>query len=385
MGELRHKLSYLLVLLFWGQQALALDSCETALIAGGDYRAQPIEYSCLLNPVAGVKSQGHVPSCTIESAVGLFEQLLLEKTGGNVELSSAFIVARTYRNQALLALRRKKKIFPAGNSAKHILEQIERQGLMPTAAWTPPYPIQNFVNELKSVVDRYRNDPAQLRWRERQKRGIPEINALYKNYMAGAPEEFEFEGVRLSPRQLMDFLLPDGATFHKVSTPGVLSLQGLPRAQDLECKNQQCAATAAQENRKLVWHHDRAQFESPDEAAQSLDQVIIQSLDQGRSPMISVRWLHDFIDKEHGVLSLAVKVDGEFPIPLTEQDRWHYARIKSFHFMRIVGYRLDLDGRIEWLRIRNSHGRHSGIEGEFDMHRSYLKYFLESIVVLDPH
>ena len=360
-----------------------MSPCERASLLKGSEPDLPIKYTRLLDPVTVVKNQCG-PTCALETTIGMFEQMLLERTGKTVELSSDFLIARWLRDRTLRSIANKKLEFPPGASLLDVLKLVERHGLMPKSAWQPILPLQSYFDALEKLVEKYRDKAANgVKWDARLALGTPEVRELYRKFMMGAPKDFNFEGSRISPRQLVKLLMPNTMLLHRVMAPGLYKVLEMPRTRDLVSENRKYAAEAKRLHSHILPQYEKAELGLSVVQDDSLDEIIKNAIDQDLNVGIAIQWNTAFVDESQGIATMATSPGTEFPTPVSQRDRWHYIRT-PLHEMRAVGYKLDGAGKIEWLRIRNSYGKENGNQGEYDVHRSYLYYYLEEIEVLEP-
>jgi hypothetical protein len=99
------------------------------------------------------------------------------------------------------------------------------------------------------------------------------------------------------------------------------------------------------------------------EDKEKLSKMIQVSIDEGRN--LEVSYIHnlEFLDKETGRMELPTDFDRE---KIRKEDA------KTGHSALIEGYHLDDLGKMDWVLIKNSHGKNIYLHGHNEMSFDYL-------------
>ena len=159
-------------------------------------------------PVTPVKDQNQAGTCWSYSALGFIEAELLRMGKGTYDLSEMYIVANTYNDRAMTAIRTHGDVsFSQGGSFYDVIYGMKTFGLVPEEQMRPGVMYGDTLsnhNELSALTNAMvkaiaEGDLKKLQSKDNQLLCTKAIAAVHAIYLGQMPEKFNYNGVEYTP------------------------------------------------------------------------------------------------------------------------------------------------------------------------------------------
>jgi aminopeptidase C len=167
-------------------------------------------------PITSVKDQHRAGTCWCYSGLGFIEAELLRMGKGEYDLSEMYIVANTYNDRAMAAVRTHGDVsFSQGGSFYDVIYGMKTFGLVPECEMRPGAAYGDTLSdhsELSLLTDAMvkaiakgeqkslqKNDKNEVLWKKA-------VAAVHEIYLGKNPEKFTYKGVEYTPKSFYNSL-----------------------------------------------------------------------------------------------------------------------------------------------------------------------------------
>ncbi|MCR4965776.1 MAG: aminopeptidase [Bacteroidales bacterium] len=167
-------------------------------------------------PITSVKDQNRAGTCWCYSGLGFIEAELLRMGKGEYDLSEMYIVANTYNDRAMAAVRTHGDVsFSQGGSFYDVLYGMKAFGLVPESEMRPGAAYGDTLSdhgELSALTDAMVKAIATGDHKKLQTDAdgkplwIKAVAAVHETYLGKNPESFSYNGVTYTPKSFYESL-----------------------------------------------------------------------------------------------------------------------------------------------------------------------------------
>lgn len=318
-----------------------------------------------------ITNQCNLGTCHLYSWTGHLEASYLKRTGEELPLSADYLSYMHFYLSSVEALARTNNEVTTQLGANPVqsLNLVRKYGLRPEGAFNigPDFKtgtpsarakalIQNYTARVQLELSKIQ-DPTKKQ--KAFQRRAKELESLFEEMFGVVPKDFVYKGKTYNARTFAQEHFPE--IFQKLT---VYDIQHRVK----------------EKFQKTI---DSPVYETFAIDRNTMDELIMRQIDQGKNVYLSYEHKHELVDKETGIMSVQAFNIPLKMLPLPQNRREQFKLSDGGHAVQIVGYESDpLTNQLIKIKIKNSWGEKNGDSGYFHMYRDYLHTFVRKIVTL---
>ncbi len=310
------------------------------------------------------------PTCFIESPLAVLEDYILNTTGNEINISRQYVVSSIYNVKIMQYFKLLSRIFLSGKSnyppfepgdnSEFVLLTLQNIGfLYESDLPTNPQTLYSILEQYNDIIIEFKKALSLVK-------NKAELSNLLVKYLirldatqsyaisSQMKDQEKYQKAKYNHDQLKISIN------HRSYIPkDMIIKEKIDITKDNLFLNNQDTRLL---NQKLIALKNKSQYKD----------LIMENHDAGNSVTINLYWLNDFTDYHSGkmIIPTDYKIFDFSPFKTNE----------NAHSMKVVAYSTK-NGKLEWVKVKNSHGKKSGDNGFMHIHVSYLNALLAYIEV----